>query len=405
MQSKNMLVRTLGLAGLVLAAFSTTAQAVEPVKIGAALPLSGAVALSGQNIRRAIDITVDQINKNGGIKSLGGAPMQIVYADTTSDPSSGASAVARMLSNDRPVAIQGAYGSSITFAASSVSERQGVPFLTMSFSDDIITRGYKNIFQVVDTASHMGKAQLTHTLEMAKKAGAEPISSIAIVFEDTAYGKSQAESLQKLAQEMGLHVGLYESYAPGLADAIPLANKIVAAKGQAIFINATISDAVLIIRGLKQLKSNIPIVAGGAGFLEPDFYKAVQQDSEGILVEAPALAMGPLDEAYRSKYGTFMSHAGFEHAVLTEVLAQALEKIATRDPKKLSQALHELSFTTGAAALMPGGGVKFDARGANTMTHSVMAQWQGGNLVPVWPAGEDTKPYLWAGKKVEAQAK
>ena len=399
------LIRNLSLVGLTLAICSTPAQAVEPVKIGAALPLSGSLALSGQNIRRSIDIAVEQINKNGGIKSLDGAPMEIIYADTTSDPSSGANAVARMLSNDKPVAIQGAYGSSITFAASSVSERRGVPFLTMSFSDDIITRGYKHIFQVVATASAMGKAQLQHTLDMAKQAGAPPIESISIVFEDTAYGKSQAESLRKVAGEIGLKVALYESYPLGMTDAIPLANKIVASKGQAIFVNATISDAVLIIRGLKQLKSSVPIVAGGAGFLEPDFYKAIQQDSEGIFVEAPALASGPLDEAYRSKYGTFMSHAGFEHAVMTEVLAQALEKTASRDPKKLSEALHNMTFTTGAAELMPGGGVKFDERGANTMTYSVMAQWQNGNLVPVWPVGPGTKPYLWEGKQVDTPAK
>jgi branched-chain amino acid transport system substrate-binding protein len=391
------LARALTLA----AACCASAWAAEPVKIGTAIPLSGPMALSGQNIRRAVDIAVEEINKNGGIKSLGGAPLQIIYADTTSDPSAGASAVARMLSNDRPVAIQGAYGSSITFAASSVSERQGVPFLTMSFSDDIINRGYKNIFQVVATASSMGKAQLEHTLEMAKRAGAEPIKSILIVFEDTAYGKSQAEGLRKVAESLGLQIGLYETYGVGLADAVPLASKVVAAKGQAVFINSTISDAVLIIRALKQLKSALPIIAGGGGFLEPDFHKAVQQDSEGVLVEAPALALGALDAAHRAKYGAFMSHAGFEHAIITEVLAQALEKTASRDPKKLAEALREMTFTSGNAKYMPGGGVKFDARGGNAMTHSVMAQWQGGNLVPVWPVDANTKPFFWGGKIVK----
>ncbi|WP_454916174.1 ABC transporter substrate-binding protein [Xanthobacter sediminis] len=376
------------------------AQAADPVKIGAALPLSGPMALSGQNIRRSIDIAVEQINQAGGIKSLGGAPMEIVYADTTSDPSAGASAVARMVSNVRPAAIQGAYGSSITFAASGVTERQSVPFLTMSFSDDIINRGYKYIFQVVDTGSRMGRAQLEHTLAMAKRAGAEPVKSIAVMFEDTAYGKSQAESLRKTAEGLGLDIGLYETYAPGLADALPLVNKIIASKAQVLFINATISDAVLILRGLRQLKSDIPVVAGGAGFLEPDFYKAVQQDSEGILVEAPALASGPLDEAYRAKYGTFMSHAGFEHAVITEIIAQALEKAGSRDPKKLAQALREVTFDTGPASLMPGGGVRFDERGGNAMATSVMAQWQNGELVPVWPESPASKPFTWAGKQV-----
>lgn len=399
-----MKLKSLAMRSMLVVAFTVScsvAQSAEPVKIGAALPLSGPMALSGQNIRRSIDIAVEQINKSGGIKSLGGAPLQIIYADTTSDPSAGANAVSRMISNDKPIAIQGAYGSSITFAASGVSERRGIPFLTMSFSDNIIGRGYKNIFQVVDIASNMGKAQLTHTLEMAKRAGAEPIKSISIVFEDTAYGKSQAESLHKTAEEIGLETGLYESYAPGLADAIPLATKIAASKGQALFINSTISDAVLLIRGLRQLNSNVPIIAGGAGFLEPDFYKAVQQDSEGIFVEAPMLASGPFDEAYRSKYGTFMSHAGFAHAIITEIIAQGLEKSATRDPRELGKVLHGMPFDTGNASLIPGGGVRFDERGGNSMAHSIMAQWQNGELVPVWPQGAASKPFKWAGKSVD----
>ena len=246
----------------------------------------------------------------------------------------------------------------------------------------------------------MGNAQLQHTLDMAKRAGAEPITNISIVFEDTAYGKSQAESIKQSAEGMGLKAALYESYAPGLADAIPLVNKIIAAKGQALFINSTISDSVLLVRGLRQLGSNIPIVAGGAGFLEPDFYKAIQKDSEGILVEAPALASGPLNDEYRVKYGTFMSHAGFEHAVITEIIAQALEHSGSRDPAALAKTLRGMAFTEGNVNLMPGGGVKFDERGGNSMTHSVMAQWQGGELVPVWPASPSTKAFLWDGKTI-----
>jgi branched-chain amino acid transport system substrate-binding protein len=324
----------------------------------------------------------------------------MIYADTTSDPSTGANVVARMISNSRPVAIQGAYGSSITFAATGVSERQRIPFLTMSFSDDIITRGYKYVYQVVGTASAMGKAQVNHMLELGKKAGAKPIESISVIFEDTAYGKSQAESVKKTAEAAKLKIALFESYAPGLVDAVPLVNKIVAAKGQALFINATISDSVLIIRGLRQQGNKTPIVAGGAGFLEPDFYKAIQADSEGIFVETPALAIGPLNDQYRAKYGTFMSHAGFEHAVITETIAQALEKSKSRSPVDLAKALRELTFKEGNAQYMPGGGVHFDERGGNDMTHSIMAQWQKGELVPIWPQGRLTKPFLWEGKMI-----
>lgn len=48
-------------------------------------------------------------------------------------------------------------------------------------------------------------------------------------------------------------------------------------------------------------RSKTPIVARRRGFPRADFYKAIQKDLEGILVEASALAIGPLNDAYRKK--------------------------------------------------------------------------------------------------------
>ena len=60
-----------------------------------------------------------------------------------------------------------------------------------------------------------------------------------------------------------------------------------------------------------------------------------------------------------------------------------------------------LTFGTGNAKRIPGGGVRFDERGGNVMAHSVMAQWQSGELVPVWPEDSAVKPFVWAGKPVK----
>jgi hypothetical protein len=128
------------------------------------------------------------------------------------------------------------------------------------------------------------------------------------------------------------------------------------------------------IRGLCQFKSPLSIVTGDAGFLEPDFYKALRCDSDGIFIEAPALASGLYDTVHRAKYGTVLSQSGFEHAMITEIIAAALEN-PDRDPRLLGKALHAMTFDTGNAKLMAGVGVRFDERGGNAMAHSVMAKW------------------------------
>jgi branched-chain amino acid transport system substrate-binding protein len=37
------------------------------------------------------------------------------------------------------------------------------------------------------------------------------------------------------------------------------------------------------------------------------------------------------------------------------------------------------------AAGLPGGGVKFDKTGLNTLAYPITAQWQKGEMVSVWP--------------------
>lgn len=63
-----------GAAGLMPA---SPARAQEEIPVGILLPLSGSVAPIGINNRRGHELAVEEINAAGGIKSLGGASIQM----------------------------------------------------------------------------------------------------------------------------------------------------------------------------------------------------------------------------------------------------------------------------------------------------------------------------------------
>src|SRR5690606_17752624 len=111
--------------------------------------------------------------------------------------------------------ILGAYASSLTLALSEATERRGIPLMTMSFSDQITGRGFKNIFQVINKASTLGAAQLEGTAEIAKAAGTD-LKKVAIMYEDTAYGTSQAAGLRDTAARLGIEVVMDEAYPLGI---------------------------------------------------------------------------------------------------------------------------------------------------------------------------------------------
>ena len=53
----------------------------KPVKVGVLHPVTGALAYSGQQCRMGAMMAIEDINKAGGIKSLGGAKIEALLAD------------------------------------------------------------------------------------------------------------------------------------------------------------------------------------------------------------------------------------------------------------------------------------------------------------------------------------
>jgi branched-chain amino acid transport system substrate-binding protein len=127
-------------------------------------PFSGANAQFGINSRNGIELVADDINAAGGIKALGGAKINLVVSDATSNPSTASIAAERLIHQNELTAILGAFVSSLTLAISEVTARADIPFLTMSFADEITGRGLESVFQVTAKASVIGRAQVDYTL-------------------------------------------------------------------------------------------------------------------------------------------------------------------------------------------------------------------------------------------------
>lgn len=151
-----------------------------------------------------------------------------------------------------------------------VTERKQVPLLTTAFSDELTSQNYKYLFQLPAKASAVGAAQMAYAIAIAKAAGKD-IKRAAIVYANNAYGESQAKGLQDQARQSGIDVVANESYSPTISDAGPVAEKVLAAKPDAIFSVAYVTDGVLLARAFSSRGSTIPIIGGVGGYITPDF--------------------------------------------------------------------------------------------------------------------------------------
>ena len=387
-----------GAAALIVAPFVIRhgfAQS-RSVNIGVVQPLSGANAQFGINCRNGIELVADSINAAGGIKALGGAKINLIVSDATSNPVTASTVAQHLITQNELTAVLGAFVSSLTLAISEVTARSDIPFLTESFADEITGRGLESVFKVTAKASVIGRAQVNYTLAIAE-AAASKIEKIAIMYEDTAYGVAQSRGLRRAAKDANIEVVMDEPYPLGIADATPLIDKLRASGAQAVFPLSYLNDSLFIIRTMRQQGITIPAIGGAAGYIIPDFEKGLGEFAEGVLSISPTnYDLAPtLTDPFRKRFGYFMVHEAIESAVALYVLVQAIERAKSAKPKAVTEALHGRRFEGGWTKAMPGGAVQFDQTGLNTLLVPIMVQWRKKELVTVWPKDVAKASPVW----------
>jgi branched-chain amino acid transport system substrate-binding protein len=390
---RKFLLKTAGsaVAASALGPYVLRGYAADPVNIGALYPSTGSMAQIGQACVVAAKLAVEMVNNAGGIKSLGGAKLNLIISDVQSEPTVTRTETDRLISGNKLSAIHGCYASALTLIASEVCERAKVPIITGS-STDQLNKGRHYTFTPFARASQFAKAQL----QMAKLVGDKP--KVAVVFENTAFGTATSNGLKELAPGEGVEIVMFEPYSAGFTDAGPLINKVKASGANALFSVSYLNDLILIVRTVKQVGLNVAINGGSGGFVIPDFYKNVGKLADGLLGVAHWNhdvndAAQKVNAEYKKRTGEFIFEYAGGLVAQTYMLVDALERAGSADPQKVRDALAKLDVSSGYAAMAPGGKVKFGPDGKNVYGHPVGVQWQHGDLVSVFPK-EDARGKL-----------
>ncbi len=177
---------------------ATPVAAQAPLRVGVVLPLSGRNAAAGQSNLFGMRLVADTINGAGGIKSLGGAKLELVVADNASAPVSSAGEARRLIENERVAVILGPYSTPEAEATVPVTERAGVGMIaTQAAYDGLFERNYRGFTTVSMTASQFGTSYFEFLRWIAKSQGVT-IKTLAITYPDNDYGQTAAKSAQRV---------------------------------------------------------------------------------------------------------------------------------------------------------------------------------------------------------------
>jgi branched-chain amino acid transport system substrate-binding protein len=385
------------------------AQQPKAVKIGVIVPLSGAWARQGQLVKMGAETAVAEINAAGGIKALGGAKLELVTLDAGDSAEKAKNAAQRLVAQEPDViGGMGAWLSTFTLAVTEVTERAELPWFTLSYADSITGRGFKYVFQTSPTGGAQSLLAMPTIVEIGRSATGAPPKSAGVIGDNTASPISFLKPMREGGLEkLGMKVVVDETFTPPLSDATPLIQKVRSARPEfLIFVTTTISDLKLGLEKLNEFrlaKGAIPIIANGAHMGAPEVLKNVPADLiEGLMfIVANWQLKGheKINELFTKATGepwiTQDGLAGYGH---TWILKEALERAGVADKGKVAEEVRRLDLKEGPAAVAFPGGVKFDEKGRRVGAQVVIAQWQGGRPLSVYPLDRALAKPIWPKK-------
>src|SRR5215470_19587670 len=250
---KSQLTRRQGLKGLLLGTAAVAMPAIvraqeREIVVGAPNSMTGGLGELGTRTVWGLQLAFDQINSQGGIKSLGGAKLKLISADTTSEnPPQAASITRRMIDQDGAVIIAGATASAMTLAAQVEAEKSQVPMITSSYADGIVTRGYKYTFKLTPQGGAIWNWSMSTAYEMWKASKGSPPKTAAIFMSNDAVGLIVQKQLPEHAKTLNLEVPFSTGFQMGLSDPSVAVAPVLRYKPDMLFLGGFTNDLILTV--------------------------------------------------------------------------------------------------------------------------------------------------------------
>ncbi|SDW88245.1 amino acid/amide ABC transporter substrate-binding protein, HAAT family [Albimonas donghaensis] len=358
------------------------------VKLGLLQPMSGFLAQAGDLARIGAEYAVKEINDAGGIKALGGAPVELIVGDSRSNAEAGAQATEE-LNSAGVVAIGGGFASGISLTATQAAARYDLPFLVDSaVADSITQRDLANTFRFGPNFTMATEVALANLVKLNDAAG-KPAKTVALVHEDGLFGSGLAQIMQDKLPGLGFEIVEVISHPTPARDMSNVALRLRSLQPDLIIPSHYYNEFVLLARTLQQQRvkpKGIYAIFGGAAS-SYQFVSEYPEAAEGVFdCNHWGDPSNPTDAALKKEVeaqGKFFAYNAPINYSLVKVLAEAVEKAGAADRAAVIEQLASAEFASG---VMPYGMTKFDASGQNASALPLNTQVQNGEIKVIYPA-------------------
>ncbi len=380
--------------GALIASPSLVRAQAPAIKIGILQPVTGALAQDGEYGRLGAEIALNEINAAGGIKSMGGAKLQMVFGDARSSPEGGTSEVERM-QGEGVSAIVGGFASPIVLASSQAASRYDIPYICdVGVSDQIVARGLKNTFRFGPGFGTVTSTALENLVKLNDAAG-KPAKTVVIVHEDGLFGAGMAKLLNERLPQRGFEVMETIAHPTPSRDMSNVALRIRALNPDLVIPSSYYAEFVLLSRTMQQQRirpKGVYAILNGAA----SNFRFVREfaDAANLVMDCnhwadPRKPKTAQVKALAEQGGRFWLYNTPLNYSCVRLLADAIERAGSADRGKINEAITASTF---ADHIMPYGPTAF-VNGQNTGAAPVNTQVQNGDIKVIFPdAFADAKP-------------
>ncbi len=232
----------------------------EYIKVGEVGSMTGAEATFGISTHRGILLAFEEINKSGGIK---GKKLKVVSLDDQGKPEEAATAITKLITQDKVVAVIGEVASSRSIAMAPIAQQNKIPMISPSSTNPKVTELGDYIFRVCFIDPFQGLVMARFAYENLK------IKKVAVLRDSkNDYSVGLSDVFTESFKKAGGVIVEDKSYSAGDIDFKSQLTSIAAKNPEAIYVPGYYTDVGLIARQARELGIKVPLL-GGDGWDSP----------------------------------------------------------------------------------------------------------------------------------------
>jgi branched-chain amino acid transport system substrate-binding protein len=310
-------------------------NATGDILVGMYGSMTGDGASFGQSSVEGAQLAVEEINNAGGVL---GRKIRLLVEDDQSRPEEASSAVTKLITQDKVVAVLGEVASRRTLAAAPVAQKYQIPLITPASTNERVTQVGNYIFRVCFIDPFQGEVLAKFAYNDLK---ARKVAVLKDIQQD--YSVGLTEAIQKTFTTLGGQVSDPVSYSSGDADFRAILTQVRAQKPDAIFATGYYPEAAIIVRQARELGMTMPIL-GGDGWVG-DALKNGREALKNTFIsnhysgENPDPVVQNFRKAYRAKFNRepdSIAALGYDAA---KVLADSITRAGGTDGPKVRDAI------------------------------------------------------------------